>query len=308
MDYLRPMPQYDVTLLTDKRYHEPVDPDWYAQQILDDDALLREALEGKGLRVARTYWDDPTFDWNQTRCAVFRTTWDYFDRFQEFSAWLERTSHQTRLINPTEIIHWNIDKHYLRDLAGDDVQIPPTCFIEPGDQRSLRSIVEDCGWPEMILKPAISGAARHTYRLTTETVQQLESVFRTLIDGEAMLLQEFQHRVLTDGEVSLMVIGGQFTHAVLKKARPGDFRVQDDFGGTVHAYKADPDEIRFAEQAVARCTPEPLYARVDIIRDNQGQICLSELELIEPELWLRLHPPAADIFAIKLQLMLQTSA
>lgn len=291
------MPKYDVTLLTDKRYHQPADPDWYAQQILDDDALLRQALEEKGLRVTRTYWDDPTFDWNQTRCAVFRTTWDYFNRFQEFSAWLSRTSQLTRLINPPEIIHWNIDKHYLRDLARKGIQIPPTSFIEPGDQRSLQSIVDDCGWPEMILKPAVSGAARHTYRLSATTVQDHEAIFRNLIAEEAMLLQEFQHRVLTEGEVSLMVIGGQFTHAVLKKARPGDFRVQDDFGGTVHAYQANPAEIRFAEEAVAHCHPQPLYARVDIIRDNRGCICLSELELIEPELWLRLHSPAANQFA-----------
>lgn len=291
------MTRFDVTLLTDRRYHQPADPDWYAQQILDDDALLRSALEARGLRVARTYWDDPTFDWTQTRCAVFRTTWDYFDRFPEFSAWLECTRHLTRLINSPEIIHWNVDKHYLGQLSDQGIRIPSTRFIEPGDQRSLLAIVEACGWSDIILKPAISGAARHTYRLTPESASSLEQTFRQLIAGEAMLLQEFQHRVLTDGEVSLMVIDGRYSHAVLKRAKPGDFRVQDDFGGTVHDYQADAREIRFSEEAVSRCHPEPLYARVDIIRDNEGQICLSELELIEPELWLRKHPPAAEAFA-----------
>ncbi|MCF8237791.1 MAG: hypothetical protein K9I85_06520 [Saprospiraceae bacterium] len=287
------MPQIDVTLLTDRRYHEPVNPDWYAQQILDDDALLREALEEKGLRVARTFWDDPTFDWSQTRCAVFRTTWDYFDRFPEFSRWLETTRQKTRLINAPELIYWNIDKHYLRDLAEQGIRIPPTCFIEPGDPRPLKEIVDTCSWPEMILKPAISGAARHTYRIHTKNVNDHERIFRSLIAEESMLLQEFQHRILEEGEISLMVIGGQYSHAVLKKAKPGDFRVQDDFGGSVQDVQPSPEEIHFAEQSVSFCHPIPVYARVDIIRDNAGQICLSELELIEPELWLRHHPAAA---------------
>ncbi len=295
------MPKFDVTLLTDNRYHEPVNPDWYAQQILDDDALLRTALEALGLRVTRIYWDDPTFDWSQTHCAVFRTTWDYFDRFPEFSQWLETTSQLTQLINPPELIHWNIDKHYLQDLSENGVRIPPTNFIETGDNRTLEQVAVESGWPELILKPAISGAARHTYRLTTTDLSHLEDVYRSLIQEEAMLLQEFQHRVVTEGEVSLMVIGGHYTHAVLKTAKAGDFRVQDDFGGKVQSYNPSQEEVQFAERVVSLCRPHPVYARVDMIRDNSGQICLSELELIEPELWLRNHPSAANQLAAALK-------
>jgi glutathione synthase/RimK-type ligase-like ATP-grasp enzyme len=114
-----------------------------------------------------------------------------------------------------------------------------------------------------------------------------------LIRQEAMMVQEFQHQVLTKGEVALMVLGGKFTHAILKKAKKGDFRVQDDFGGTVTLYVPTPQEIRFAEKVVTRCNPQPVYARVDAIWDNQDQLVLSELELIEPELWFRFNPDAA---------------
>ncbi len=305
--YLRQMPQFDITLLTDKRYHQPVDPDWYIQQILDDDALLQSALESRGLRVARTYWDDPAFDWTQTRCAVFRTTWDYFNRFSEFSLWLDQTSLLTRLINPLELIRWNLDKHYLRDLSEKGLRIPPTCFISCGDRRSLQEIASSCEWPDMILKPAISGAARHTYRVNTDTIKDHEEIYRKLISEESMLLQEFQQRILTEGEISLMVIGGQYSHAILKKAKPGDFRVQDDFGGSVHDCQPTADEVQFAEQAVSLCQSEPVYARVDILRNNQGQICLSELELIEPELWLRNYPPAAERMAAALDQALRSA-
>ncbi len=291
----------DITLLTDARYVNPVNPDWYKQNILDDDKRVRDALEKRGLTVARTNWDNPAYDWSQTHFAVFRTTWDYFDRFQEFSTWLDRISKQTKLINPLPLVQWNIDKHYLRDLELAGIHIPPTLFIEPGDERTLTEIIAQTTWADCILKPAISGAARHTYRLNKGNVGAHEEIFRQLIANESLLLQEFQKPVLEKGEVAYMLFGGKFSHAVLKKAKPGDFRVQDDFGGTVHDYKPTAYEIEFAERAVAYCNPAPAYARVDAIWDNHGQLCVSELELIEPELWFRKHPPAAEMFAEVLQ-------
>jgi glutathione synthase/RimK-type ligase-like ATP-grasp enzyme len=287
----------DVTLLTDARYVNPVNPDWYKQNILEDDRLVREALEQKGLTVARTNWDNPGYDWSKTKLAVFRTTWDYFDRYAEFSEWLDRVNKQTQLINSLSLIRWNIDKHYLRDLEQQGIRIPPTAFIEPGDQRTLAEIITTTGWRDCILKPAISGAARHTYRLNQKNISEHEEIFRQLIAHESMLLQEFQNPVLEKGEVAYMLFGGKYSHVVLKKAKPGDFRVQDDFGGTVHDYKPSAQEIEFAERVVAHCKPLPVYARVDVIWNNQDELCVSELELIEPELWFRKHHAAAELFA-----------
>jgi glutathione synthase/RimK-type ligase-like ATP-grasp enzyme len=112
-----------------------------------------------------------------------------------------------------------------------------------------------------------------------------------------MLIQPFQRDVLEGGELSLIVIGGRCTHAVRKRARPGDFRVQDDHGGTVHPHPATPEEIAFAESAVACCPSPPAYARVDAVRDAAGQLRVMELELIEPELFFRFHEPAARALA-----------
>lgn len=291
------MKKIDVTLLTDARFVQPVEMNWYTQNILDDDKFVQQALEKRGLTVVRMNWDSPAFDWTETRCAIFRTTWDYFDRFAEFSAWLDTVSKQTQLINPIETIRWNVDKHYLKDLAAKRVNIPTTVFIEIGDKRTLQEVVNATPWSTLVLKPAISGAARHTYKFTRERAEELESVFQQLIHEEAMLLQEFQHRVLSKGEVALVVLDGQYSHAVLKMAKPGDFRVQDDFGGTLHSYIPSLEEVHFAEDAVRQVNPLPTYARVDIIWDNENQLCLSELELIEPELWFRRHPPAADLLA-----------
>lgn len=284
---------WDITLLTDRRWVNVKDPDWYAQQILDEDGLVMAALEKQGLKVHRTYWDDPEMDWASTRFALFRTTWDYFDHFDRFSLWLKEVASITRLINPYEQVLWNMDKHYLQDLSNRGIPVPPTLFIEPGNSHSLQEHLHDSGWDTAVLKPAVSGAGRHTYKVTAGNVASIEDIFQKLIKTEGMLFQEFQPAIISRGEAALMVIGGRYSHAVLKRAKQGDFRVQDDFGGTVETFQPNDQLITLAENMVAACDPLPAYARVDLMWDTYGNPMLSELELIEPELWFRLFPPAA---------------
>ena len=288
---------YDITLLTDKRYLHFKEDDWYNNNIITEDSLVADALTKKGFKVTRTNWDNLDFDWTSTRFAMFRTTWDYFDRFKEFDIWMNAASHQTNFINPLSLVHWNIDKHYLADLESKGIKIPPTMFVESGCNIKLQDLMSSKNWQKYILKPAISGAARHTYLFDKSNVAQLESVFEELIANESMLIQEYQHQITEKGEVALMLMGGKFTHAVLKKAKAGDFRVQDDFGGTLHDFSPDRAMIEFAEKIVSCCPVNPAYARVDLIWSNTGELCLSELELIEPELWFRKHPAAADVLA-----------
>ena len=166
----------DVTLLTDARYLNPSKIDWYVQNILDEDTLVKNALEKRGLTVARTNWDNPNFDWTKTRFALFRATWDYFDRFQEFSVWLNSVNTKTQLINPLSLVRWNMDKHYLHDLHLRGINIPPTVFVEVGEARSLSEIVKNTGWKDCILKPAVSGSARHTYKLSSSNLEKHEEI------------------------------------------------------------------------------------------------------------------------------------
>lgn len=287
---------FDIVILTDKRYIEESYPDVYSQNVVNEDMAILKAMESAGLRTTRTYWDNPDFDWGSARYLLFRSTWDYFDRFDEFSTWLEKVSRQSRLINPAQLIYWNIDKFYLRDISDLGVRIPPTLFVEKGTHTRLAGLTSDLGWEEYVIKPAISGAARHTYRFLAEDMPQYEEVFSELIAGERMLIQQFQHHILTKGEVAFMVFGGRYSHAVQKIARKGDFRVQDNFGGTVHHYNASKNEIEFVEKTISSCPLMPVYARVDALWDNNGDLCLGELEIIEPELWFRMDTEAAVRF------------
>ena len=291
------MKSFDVTILTAERYLSPANPDWYVEQILLEDQLLKEALERKGLRVHRIDWTNTDFDFSSTRSVIFRSTWDYTERYEEFLRFIHSLFTRTMIFNPASILLWNLDKHYLRDLQMRGVRIPETIYIERNSKTNLRQLFIRHGFGEAILKPAISAGARHTYRLNSGNLQEHEELFQRLINDEAMMLQPFLSSVMTEGEKTLVVIGGRYTHAVIKKAKEGDFRVQDDFGGTVEHYSPTEEEIAFAEHAVSVCDPLPAYARVDILGNAEGSPVVSELEMIEPELWFRFHPEAADRLA-----------
>jgi glutathione synthase/RimK-type ligase-like ATP-grasp enzyme len=289
--------EFDVALLTQREYVAPENPDAYVSNVLHEDRLLSEALQMHGLHVKRVAWDDAGFDWTTTRTALFRATWDYFHRFDEFKNWLKSVEKKTKLINSPGLVWWNIDKHYLKDLQHKGVHVPATVFMEPGDVRTLAELHSETGWGKTVLKPAVSGGGRHTYLLEGHDLNNYEPVYKSLISKEAMLLQNFQENVVSKGEITLVVIGGKYTHAVLKKAKQGDFRVQDDFGGTVHPYNPSTEEIEFAELVISKCPERPVYGRVDLIWDNEGKLAVSELELIEPELWFRTCPDAAEQLA-----------
>jgi glutathione synthase/RimK-type ligase-like ATP-grasp enzyme len=288
---------FDIVILTDTRYVNPKNIDPYTQNVLDEDNYVKKSLENLGLKVKRLAWDDSSFNWETTKSVLFRSTWDYFDRFQEFSIWLEKVSKITRLINSEKIIQWNLDKHYLNDLEKKGIHTIPTIYIEKGTKTTLQTIHKENNWNHTILKPCISGGARHTYKLNPENLIEHEEILQKLISEEAMMLQPFQNSIVEVGEISLVIINGKFTHAVLKKAKKGDFRVQDDWGGTVHIYNPNKEEINFAEDAIKACIEFPAYARVDITTDNNGKLAIVELELIEPELWFRNNPKSANLLA-----------
>jgi glutathione synthase/RimK-type ligase-like ATP-grasp enzyme len=291
------MIKFDIVVLTDKRFVNPAKDDVYMQNVVTEDRMVVESLEKKGLKVYRTHWDDPEMDWPLTRNILFRTTWDYHHRFDEFSNWLKDVDSKTNMINPYELVLWNQDKHYLKELAQQGINIPATIFMEKGENYSLVDLFERTNFTEAIIKPTISAAARETYRIKREDAQENEILLKNNLQLESMIFQEFQEQIAIKGELSIVVFDGKFSHAVLKKTKPGDFRVQDYWGGSLHDYKISQMEIDLAEHIVSLINLKPVYARVDLMWNNQNELCLAELEIIEPELWFRRFPESADRFA-----------
>ncbi len=298
------MPRPVVALLTESRYADPpahrrADP--YVANILLEDAIVARALDRVGLAAERIDWAE--FDAGRGyAAALFRTTWDYFDRWPAFARFLETGLGGVPAFNPLPLVRWNTDKHYLLELAAAGVAVPPTCLVERGSELSLAGALEAVSADEAVVKPCISGAARNTRRILRRApgFEAHAAWFRASVAQEAMIVQPFVPEILTAGEVSVVVFDGRATHAVRKRARPGDYRVQDDHGGTVEPCPLSPGRAGFALEvlraAEARCGCEALYARVDFVEAAAGPL-LMELELVEPEIFVRTAPEAADVLA-----------
>lgn len=287
------MKEFDVVLLTDSRYVNPKKIDPYIQNVLKEDRLVMDGLEKLNLRTIKKDWNDTNFNWSSTKSAIFRSTWDYFDQFSNFRNWLELVKEQCYLINPYEQINWNLDKHYLLDLQKKDLPIVESVFVSKKTQLNLETISKSKNWKDIVIKPTISGAARHTYHLKNDEIKKFQDKWLSLTNNEDFMVQEFQKNILSTGEIAVMLFGGEYSHSVLKKAKKGDFRVQDDFGGSVEIINPSLEIIELAKKTVKSLKTMPLYARVDIIFDNGSNPVISELELIEPELWFRFKEESA---------------
>ncbi|MDG2343718.1 MAG: hypothetical protein P8L23_03985 [Flavobacteriales bacterium] len=287
------MKKYDVVILTESRYVKPEIIDDYVQNVLTEDGLIYDELEKLGLKVTRKDWDDKHFNWEDAKLLLIRSTWNYFHRFKEFKKWIDNVNSKSILINTYDQVNWNFDKHYLKDLQQNNINIPASIFINKGSTTTLQDHMAKNNWNCIVIKPTISGAGRHTYKVDENNVLKVNQDFLELVKEEDFIIQEFQKNIVSKGEVAVVLINGEYTHAILKLAKKGDFRVQDDFGGTIQDYEPNQAMITFAQESIKNLSPTPVYARVDIIWDNNNKMAVSELELIEPELWFRNNPSAA---------------
>jgi glutathione synthase/RimK-type ligase-like ATP-grasp enzyme len=279
--------------------------DW--PELTPDDQSLLRPLSERGLKAEPAVWSDPTYPWQDCDAIVIRSCWDYHLRSEEFLRWiafLESTG--CAVWNPPATIRWNADKSYLRSLETTGIPIVPTLWCEPEETRGLAEVLRGRGWARAVIKPRISATAHRTELVDSTNPEAGQRLFEELLAGPGVMVQEFMDGILSEGEWSLMFFSGQFSHAVLKTAKPGDFRVQSDFGGKSHAAEPPSFVIESAIRAVQPIAPT-LYARVDgVVDHDQSQFRIMELELIEPALFLTSDPAAADRFADAIAAALQT--
>lgn len=254
---------------------------------------LVAALAQLGVAADIVPWDAPV-DWAAWPLVVVRTPWDYFRRLPEFLAWAERTRRLARFVNPYEVIDWNSHKQYLRGLAEAGIATVPTLWLDHGCG-DARARLAARGWGEVVVKPAVSIGAIGALRAEALDPACLEHLDRLVAEGDVMV-QPFVASVAEAGEVSLVYFGGRFSHAIRKQPAPGDFRVQDMYGGTVHPHQPTAAELAVADAVLARTPALTTYARIDLV-EFAGAPALMEAELIEPELFLGATPEAAMNFA-----------
>ena len=287
----------NIAVLTEKRYLSPLDKNWYTDNILKEESLIVSELKRLNISCSRVAWDIDD-DLSNFDFFIFRTTWNYFEKLDQFVLFLNK--HKARgvtMINSFEHILWNLDKKYLLELRSKGINIPKSQLIKKQSNCNLLNIMTKNNWENVVIKPCVSAAAWNTYKVSLNLVSQFEGLFKDLLCAHDMLVQDYQKNIESIGEISIVIIDGVYLHAVKKIAKAGDFRVQDDFGGTVHKYSPSKNEIDFALSVVGAIETLPIYARVDIILDNSMGLALSEVELIEPELWFRECPQSAVALA-----------
>ncbi|HZI16438.1 MAG TPA: hypothetical protein VE153_39095, partial [Myxococcus sp.] len=229
---------------------------------------------------------------------VLRSCWDYHQVAPEvFLDWVQSQERAgLRVWNPFEVVQWNLHKRYLLDAAAHGARIPRTACIERGATRPLRDVLGAYGiGPGMVLKPAVSLDGHDTYRFTT-LHSEAEEVYASLLRRGDVLVQEFIPEIQTEGELSLVFMGGAFSHAIRKRPARGGFRVQVEHGGTREPFQPTPEQVRHAEHLLALARSPLLYGRVDVV-PVRGELVLMELELIDPMLFLGYAPGAPERFA-----------
>ncbi|MCE7946152.1 MAG: hypothetical protein DYG88_01855 [Chloroflexi bacterium CFX4] len=273
--------------------------------LVESERRVIEPLFRRGVRVSICVWDDPAVDWQAFDAVILRGTWDYHHKSAAFRAWLARLEAQSvRVFNPAPIIAWNMDKHYLRDLAGEGVNIVPTLWLAQGAVADLATLLDEQGWQHAVVKPNISGGADNTWLVgRAEAAAHMER-FQTNLASlpSGIMVQQFMPLVQSYGEWSFIFFNGIYSHAVLKRPAAESIYVQSHLGGSFERREPPPSLISHATaimRAAARCTGarQPfLYARVDAL-DTFDELILMELEIFEPYLFLEADAYAPERFA-----------
>lgn len=262
-----------VALLTDQKH----------PSLTHDDRRLLPALAARGFAVGTAVWTDPAVDWSRFDAVILRSPWDYTERFEEFTTWLDKMDALgVRLVNPSSIVRWNLRKSYLDELGLRGVSVIPTAR-HVGIMGSLAPHV--ARWGRLVVKPEVSAAGRGTYRVDAENVARIDEILGAR-PGDVFLVQPYLTAVETRGEHSLVFFDRVYSHAIVKRAQFGGFLVHEEHGGTIR--RAWPGDALIAQAAsVVGSIEGPLpFARIDMIEDAD-RAWLVEAELVEPELFLR---------------------
>jgi glutathione synthase/RimK-type ligase-like ATP-grasp enzyme len=264
--------------------------------VIDDECAV-QPLANLGWQVSIVSWRQTLVPWNDYDAVIIRSTWDYWDDVPNFIAVLEAIDGCTRLANPLQLVKWNLAKTYLRDMEGAGVGIVPTLWSEVLGPSSVAGFCDRLACDEIVIKPVVGANGVDAFRLTRSFHDaELAEIIPRFRD-RPMMVQRFMPLILSEGEYSLFFFSGEFSHAILKVPMKGEFRSQEERGAEIHSVVPEKHLLARGRQALAALTLVPLYARIDFVRDEDGDFLVMECELIEPSLYLRTDPAAPARFA-----------
>jgi hypothetical protein len=250
---------------------------------------LRPAFAAQGMSIEDVSWDNPEADWAGYQAVIIGTTWDYWDRLEEFLAALGRIEAATRLFNPASLVGWNARKTYLRELEAKGAKLIPTLWIDACGEAEARAAFGTLGAESLVFKRQVGAGAKGQHLLARgEAVPEMP---------HPMMVQPFLPMIRQEGELSFIFIDGEFCHSLVKRAQPGDYRIQSSYGGREEAIRPSTEDLAAARAVIGTLDAPPLYGRVDMLRGEDGRLLLMELEVIEPYLYPKEGPELGERMA-----------
>ena len=262
-----------------------------------DDVHAHAPLEQLGWKVSSLSWKQVEIPWSEFDTVIIRSCWDYPSQLSEFLEVLDQINQLSRLANPLKLVHWNLSKTYLRDLESQGIGVVPTLWADDLDETSLMACLNRLSTVGMVIKPVVGANGVDTFHISHSTDSaKLNEVVR-LFRNRPHMVQPFMNGVISEGEFSLFYFNGKYSHCILKKPAESEFRSQEERGATIKAARPEARLMLRGQQALESISPVPLYARIDFVRDDAGEFRVMEMELIEPSLYLRMHPEVPVRFA-----------
>lgn len=265
---------------------------------VSDDSLTHEPLAELGWKVHPISWRSTNADWNSYDAVIIRSPWDYQQAPQAFLEALDRIKASgIPMENSLDLVHWNIDKTYLRELEKQGLRIVPTQWDNVFQRKAIERWWQNWDTPGLIIKPTISANADDTFRLTRQTSEEVWETVAQTFRQRTFMVQPFISAILEEGEYSLFFFGGSYSHTIVKIPKPNDFRVQEEHGGLIQSAEPSANLLQTAQQIYKAVPHNPLYARIDLVRLPNGEFALMEVELIEPSLYFRTDAESPYRFA-----------
>ncbi len=238
---------------------------------------LRPAFAALSMQVDDVDWADTQQAWSSFDAALIGTTWDYWDHQAKFLETLTQIETQTRLFNPAQLVRWNSHKGYLRELEKKGAKLIPTLWLDDATIPCAENAFDTLESDDLVFKRQVGAGAFGQHRLHRgDPIPDMP---------HAMMVQPFLSMIQTEGELSFIFIDGELSHALIKQAETGDYRIQSCYGGYETTITPSPSDLAAAMAILQTLDEVPVYARVDMLRGEDGGLLLMELELIEPYLY-----------------------
>ncbi|MGH8221609.1 MAG: ATP-grasp domain-containing protein [Woeseiaceae bacterium] len=263
-----------------------------------DADLAFAPLEELGWHAKWLPWRRAGVSWDDYDAVYIAAPWDYPEDPQAFLRVLEAVDRSRAvLVNDLVLVRWSLAKTYLRDLESRGAAIVPSTWFDRLDDTALDALLRRYARRALIIKPVVSTNATDTFLLEPPVAAGLRHRLLAAFASRACVVQPFIDNIRKEGEYSLFYFGRTYSHAIRKLPRAGDFRVQEEHGAAILPVEADADMRTAGDRILRLVDPEPVYCRCDFVRDGDGRCLLMELELIEPSMYLRMHPQAPRRFA-----------